>query len=116
MGSFDFSQNFEIPAVDFDQGGDFGSGSRLEDQGLSVAGEIKGVEAEIKEEDEVLQKLSEELSAFESYMKFYQIPYLDGEVELQTESNPVQENEIGQLWSFDDVPPPDMADWPIAIY
>lgn len=49
-----------------------------------------------------VEKLSEELLAYESYMKFYQIPYLDGQSASQTG----QETAIGgsiELWSFDDV-------------
>ncbi|KAF4364515.1 ethylene-responsive transcription factor ERF073-like [Cannabis sativa] len=52
-----------------------------------------------EEEDNEVQKLSEELMAFENYMKFYQIPYLDGQ---SVASNSVQESDVGQLWSFDD--------------
>ncbi|XP_062083142.1 ethylene-responsive transcription factor ERF071 [Humulus lupulus] len=51
------------------------------------------------EEDNEVQKLSEELMAFENYMKFYQIPYLDGQ---SAASSNVQESDVGQLWSFDD--------------
>ncbi|RWR94626.1 ethylene-responsive transcription factor ERF071 [Cinnamomum micranthum f. kanehirae] len=113
MGSFDFSQIADFPAVDFDQDrGNAVSGglhSRSECRETTLADETKGVVGEIKEENE-LQKLSEDLLAFESCMKFYQIPYLDGDVELQMASNPVQESDIGELWSFDDVLPPDMVD------
>ncbi|KAF8394602.1 hypothetical protein HHK36_020816 [Tetracentron sinense] len=56
-----------------------------------------------EEEDNEVQKLSEELMAYESYMKFYQIPYLDGQ---SAASNPVQEGVVGgasmELWTFDD--------------
>ncbi|OVA13419.1 AP2/ERF domain [Macleaya cordata] len=60
--------------------------------------------------DEV-QKLSQELMAFENYMKFYQIPYLDGGGEQPMAPNPVQESLVDvtsnlQLWSFDDDLPP----------
>eukprot|EP00268_Persea_americana_P001753 TRINITY_DN1052_c0_g1_i3.p1 TRINITY_DN1052_c0_g1~~TRINITY_DN1052_c0_g1_i3.p1 ORF type:complete len:275 (-),score=56.09 TRINITY_DN1052_c0_g1_i3:315-1139(-) len=115
MGSFDFSHITDFPAVDFDQdrgnavSGGLDSGSRSECRETKLADETKGVVGEIKEENE-LQKLSEDLSAFESCMNFYQIPYLDGNVELQMASNPVQESDIGELWSFDDVLPPDMVD------
>lgn len=51
------------------------------------------------EEDEV-QKLSEELMAYENYMKFYQIPYLDGE-SASAPTNPPPETV--ELWSFDEV-------------
>ncbi|KAL5701072.1 hypothetical protein ACHQM5_026450 [Ranunculus cassubicifolius] len=62
---------------------------------------------ETKQGNEV-EKLSEELMAFESYMKFYQIPYLDGveQNEQSMAANPVQESVVGvpsmDLWSFDD--------------
>ncbi|KAJ8619487.1 hypothetical protein MRB53_028016 [Persea americana] len=89
--------------------GGLDSGSRSECRETTLTDETKGVAGEIKEENE-LQKLSEDLSAFESCMNFYQIPYLVGNVELQMASNPVQESDIGELWSFDDVLPPDMVD------
>ncbi|PIN24153.1 hypothetical protein CDL12_03103 [Handroanthus impetiginosus] len=50
-------------------------------------------------ENEV-QKLSEELMAYENYMKFYQIPYLDGE-SAAAPANPPPETV--DLWSFDEV-------------
>lgn len=52
------------------------------------------------EENEV-QKLSEELMAYENMMKFYQIPYLDGQ-STATQHPPAQEGMVGDLWSFDD--------------
>ncbi|KAL0896247.1 hypothetical protein Bca101_080208 [Brassica carinata] len=52
-----------------------------------------------KENQEVKQ-LSEELMAYEDYMRFYQIPYLDGQ--SATEDVPQQINLIGNLWSFQD--------------
>lgn len=68
--------------------------------------------SEEEEEENEVQKLSEELMAYESFMKFYQIPYLDG----QSTEPP---NNVGgleaavngggatlELWSFDDFPPP----------
>ncbi|KAI8574783.1 hypothetical protein RHMOL_Rhmol01G0380800 [Rhododendron molle] len=61
---------------------------------------------EREEEENEVQKLSEELMAYESFMKFYQIPYLDGE-SAAAPSNPAQENLVGsgpvELWSFDEV-------------
>ncbi|XP_038903554.1 ethylene-responsive transcription factor ERF071 [Benincasa hispida] len=51
------------------------------------------------EEDNEVQKLSEELMAYENFMKFYQIPYLDGQ---STVTNPAEEQVVGDLWSFDD--------------
>lgn len=73
-----------------------------------VKASVKTNEVVTVDENEV-QKLSDELMAFESYMKFYQIPYLDGGVEQSVAVNPVQENTMGcaplELWSFDDAPP-----------
>ncbi|KAF5199037.1 hypothetical protein FRX31_011376, partial [Thalictrum thalictroides] len=69
------------------------------------------VVVEENEQETEVDRLSEELLAFESYMKFYQIPYLDGSDEVEQQcmvaSNyPVQENAIDvssmNLWSFDD--------------
>lgn len=54
---------------------------------------------EDKENQEVKQ-LSEELMAYEDYMSFYQIPYLDGQ--SATEDVPQQISLIGNLWSFQD--------------
>ena len=51
------------------------------------------------EEENEVQKLSEELMAYENFMKFYQIPYLDGQ---STVTNPAEEQVVGDLWSFDD--------------
>lgn len=52
-----------------------------------------------------VEKLSEELLAYESYMKFYQIPYVDGQSPAAS-ANPAQEVATSiQLWSFDDVSP-----------
>lgn len=56
---------------------------------------------EEEEEENEIQKLSEELMAYENYMKFYQIPYYDGQSTAPTN---VQESVVGDLWSFDDVP------------
>ncbi|KAI4301447.1 hypothetical protein L6164_034725 [Bauhinia variegata] len=53
---------------------------------------------EAREEDQV-QKLSEEFMAYENYMKFYQIPYYDGQ---STAPNDIQESVVDGLWSFDD--------------
>lgn len=60
--------------------------------------------AETERENQV-QKLSEELMAYESYMKFYQIPYVDGQ-SVGASTNPAQEVATSvELWSFDDVSP-----------
>ncbi|MBA0554134.1 hypothetical protein Golob_013259 [Gossypium lobatum] len=55
----------------------------------------------VQEENNEVQKLSEELMAYENYMKFYQIPYLDGESPTQNGVAP-QDSVVGELWSFDD--------------
>ncbi|XVF72672.1 hypothetical protein PTKIN_Ptkin12aG0138800 [Pterospermum kingtungense] len=56
---------------------------------------------DVEEEKNEVQKLSEELMAYENYMKFYQIPYLDGQSPTQNGVAP-QESVVGDLWSFDD--------------
>ncbi|MCQ8005416.1 AP2/ERF family transcription factor [Salmonella enterica] len=54
-----------------------------------------------EEEDKEVEKLSEELKAYENFMKFYQLPYLDGQSPVP---NNVQESVVAaDLWSFDDV-------------
>ncbi|XP_031287992.1 ethylene-responsive transcription factor ERF071-like isoform X2 [Pistacia vera] len=53
-----------------------------------------------QEEENEVQKLSEELVAYENFMKFYQIPYLDGQSPMPNST--VQESVVGDLWSFDD--------------
>ncbi|KAK1280281.1 Ethylene-responsive transcription factor ERF071 [Acorus gramineus] len=69
------------------------------------------------DEEEEIRKLSEELSAFESFMKLYDVPYLDGGysgVPAAQEQNAAaatnaaaQESFVDgsclELWSFDDV-------------
>ncbi|KAG5402614.1 hypothetical protein IGI04_017221 [Brassica rapa subsp. trilocularis] len=50
-------------------------------------------------ENQQVKQLSEELMAYEDYMGFYQIPYLDGQ--SSTEDVP-QLSLIGNLWSFQD--------------
>ncbi|OMO63890.1 hypothetical protein CCACVL1_22196 [Corchorus capsularis] len=56
---------------------------------------------EVREEANEVQKLSEELMAYENFMKFYQLPYLDGQSPTQNAVAP-QESVVGELWSFDD--------------
>ncbi|XP_020239902.1 ethylene-responsive transcription factor ERF073 [Cajanus cajan] len=51
-----------------------------------------------EEEKNKVLELSEELMAYENYMKFYQIPYYDGQ---STPPSHVQESLVGDLWSFD---------------
>ncbi|KDP28199.1 hypothetical protein JCGZ_13970 [Jatropha curcas] len=62
--------------------------------------EVVIVDLESEQQESELQKLSEELMAYENYMKFYQIPYLDGQ---STAPNTApQESVVGNLWNFDD--------------
>ncbi|KAL0389665.1 UNVERIFIED_CONTAM: Ethylene-responsive transcription factor [Sesamum calycinum] len=64
---------------------------------------INSTEAVIEFEataDNEVQKLSEELMAYENYMKFYQIPYLDGQSPAAPTNPPP---ETVDLWSFDEV-------------
>ncbi|XP_021775223.1 ethylene-responsive transcription factor ERF071-like [Chenopodium quinoa] len=57
-----------------------------------------------EEEENEVQKLSEELMAYENYMKFYEIPYLDGQsATVQPSLGGCQEgNATLELWNFDD--------------
>ncbi|XP_077218505.1 ethylene-responsive transcription factor ERF071-like [Tasmannia lanceolata] len=108
-GTVDLCQTEEIPAVDWvDVPAELnpisGSSSDCLDSSMAM-NKMVGNE----EENKVVRQLSEELSAFETYMKFYQIPYMDGGVEQSTVSNPVQESLVGDLWSFDDVPADETA-------
>ncbi|KAL9256269.1 Ethylene-responsive transcription factor 1-like protein [Drosera capensis] len=92
-----------------------------------VGAEVKGFVAEaakvvdmikLKEEENEVEKLSEELLAYENYMKLYDIPYLEGTV-MAAVSRPENEEEEGvaaaaggaalEQWSFDDLPPPGEA-------
>ncbi|VFQ59607.1 unnamed protein product [Cuscuta campestris] len=56
-------------------------------------------------EESQVQKLSEELMAYESFMKFFEIPYLDGHMPA-VPVIPASETAVGggslELWSFDD--------------
>lgn len=64
-----------------------------------------------EEEESEVQKLSEELMAYENYMKFYEIPYMDGQSStLATPMNYCQDgNATLELWSFDDDDVPSAA-------
>lgn len=68
------------------------------------AQEVKAKDADkaVEEEENEVQKLSEELMAYENYMKFYQIPYYDGQSPPPAAPNPAQENVVADLWGFDD--------------
>ncbi|OIT08118.1 PREDICTED: ethylene-responsive transcription factor ERF071-like [Nicotiana attenuata] len=69
------------------------------------SGSVYNGSEEQKAENEV-EKLTEELMAYESLMKFYEIPYVDGQSMAAT-VNPAAEAAVGggsmDLWSFDDV-------------
>ncbi|XP_059295491.1 ethylene-responsive transcription factor RAP2-3-like [Lycium ferocissimum] len=69
-----------------------------------IANKSTSCEEQKAENNEVL-KLSEELMPYESLMKFYEIPYVDGQSVAAT-VNPVVEGVVGggpmDLWSFDD--------------
>ncbi|KAJ9171779.1 hypothetical protein P3X46_015096 [Hevea brasiliensis] len=62
-------------------------------------GKVVIVDEKSQQQESELQKLSEELMAYENYMKFYQIPYLDGQ---SAAPNTSQESVVGNLWNFDD--------------
>ncbi|KAK4282528.1 hypothetical protein QN277_013892 [Acacia crassicarpa] len=79
--------------------GQKGNGYSSQSSNVDVEGKANEVVMEAEEEKDEIQKLSEELMAYENYMKFYQIPYYDGQ---SAASNNVQENVVGDLWSFDD--------------
>nr|GME14216.1 ethylene-responsive transcription factor ERF071-like [Ipomoea batatas] len=91
------------------------SGSENGNEGLLKEKRAGGEEmkmsagAEIKEAENQVRKLSEELMVYESYMKFYEIPYLDGQSTAAAQVNPVPDTVVGggsiDLWSFDDVSP-----------
>jgi EREBP-like factor len=62
--------------------------------------EVVVVDLETGEEESEVQKLTEELMAYENFMKFYQIPYLDGQ--STAPNGTTQESLVGNLWSFFD--------------
>jgi EREBP-like factor len=62
--------------------------------------EVMVVDLETGEEESEVQKLTEELMAYENFMKFYQIPYLDGQ--STAPNGTTQESLVGNLWSFFD--------------
>jgi len=70
---------------------------------------LKNNSGEVVAAKNSVAKLSEELSAFESYMKFLQVPYLeggsDGSIESLLVSDVPQDVSEVDLWSFDDLPP-----------
>ncbi|GMY16974.1 ethylene-responsive transcription factor ERF071 [Fagus crenata] len=65
--------------------------------------EVTMVEGGHQEEENEVQKLSEELMAYENYMKFYQIPYYDGQSVAQPPvPTAALESMVADLWGFDD--------------
>lgn len=88
------------------------SASNCHNTARLVAAPLANSSSVKEEEESEVQRMSEELSAFEEYMKFFQIPYLDGGSEQEMGSNTsttalAQEiNVVGDLWSFDDFLPP----------
>nr|WAK86023.1 transcription factor ERF62 [Nothapodytes nimmoniana] len=80
----------------------------LEIEEIRNKGSLIDLEEELHKEENDVQTLSEELMAYESFMKFYQIPYLDGQSPA-VPPVPAQEIVTGgaslDLWSFDDVTP-----------
>uniref|UniRef100_A0A803M9E9 AP2/ERF domain-containing protein n=1 Tax=Chenopodium quinoa TaxID=63459 RepID=A0A803M9E9_CHEQI len=64
----------------------------------------KAETAVVEEEENEVQKLSEELMAYENYMKFYEIPYLDGQSATVQPSlgGCLEGNATLELWNFDD--------------
>ncbi|GAB4851330.1 hypothetical protein Ancab_030723 [Ancistrocladus abbreviatus] len=64
----------------------------------------KGMITVSEEEESEVEKLSEELMAYENYMKFYHLPYLDGQSATAPPPPACQECATLELWSFDDVP------------
>ncbi|MFS7942309.1 putative transcription factor AP2-EREBP family [Helianthus anomalus] len=75
----------------------------LSDEQVMGSGLVKENEMKKKvEEENEVQKLSEELMAYESYMKFYDIPYLEGQPPAVALANADGGGSI-ELWSFDDV-------------
>lgn len=61
------------------------------------------------EEENEVQKLSKELMAYENFMNFFGIPYVDGQSPPAPPQNPLQDGATIDLWDFDngdDVSPP----------
>lgn len=85
----------------------FAEAEAVEDAGNSQG---KQQESDAGEEENTAAKLSEELSVFETYMKFLQIPYMEGTPAEAAESlfasDATQDGEsaVDELWSFDDMP------------
>ncbi|KAH9605936.1 hypothetical protein KSS87_003611 [Heliosperma pusillum] len=90
----------EIPNVSTNLMGNLKEEEKMQQSGIMK----EEVEKEEEKEESQVQKLSEELMAYENYMKFYQIPYLDGQ---STTAPPCHDGgaiTTLELWSFDDFP------------
>lgn len=84
--------------------------------GISITQQIKGENCEEEEEKKRIvveeeegnevQKLSEELMAYENYMKFYEIPYMEGQscIIAPPMASSQEGNATLELWNFDDLP------------
>uniref|UniRef100_D6MKM9 Transcription factor n=1 Tax=Lycoris longituba TaxID=272140 RepID=D6MKM9_9ASPA len=98
-------------SFDCDQGSN--SFEANESEFLEVGGPAKKLKGNYEEEvgtenNNTAIELSEELSAFESYMKFFEIPYFEGSTSSSDESiESLLNNEVSQpqmgLWCFDDL-------------
>jgi EREBP-like factor len=73
---------------------------KLEEKKVMNKEVVVVVDLETGEEESEVQKLTEELMAYENFMKFYQIPYLDGQ--STAPNGTTQESLVGNLWSFFD--------------
>lgn len=101
------SLNLEF-GYDLNQEGDAGAiGSVEENSGYGAASGSEGaysttVGNNSEERENQVEKLSEELMAYENYMGFYQIPYYDAQsASAAPNGNNVQESVVGDLWTFD---------------
>ncbi|KAL5996221.1 hypothetical protein ACLOJK_026295 [Asimina triloba] len=107
-GAVDFAQNPVFPNVDLNASACSNSGASgsVSNSGDTCSGMVGEVKKELRggEEESAPRKLSEELWAFESFMKFYQIPYMEGADQQANAAaqSQTQENVVGELWSFED--------------
>ncbi|KAG5231716.1 ethylene-responsive transcription factor [Salix suchowensis] len=81
---------------------------KLEEEKKGMNKEVVVVDLETREEESEVQKLTEELMAYENFMKFYQIPYLDGQ--STAPNGTTQESLVDSLWNFFD----DCGDAPVT--
>ncbi|KAK4355649.1 hypothetical protein RND71_024620 [Anisodus tanguticus] len=92
----------EYPIVNKSSCGSVYNGNEKQNGQMKEEESNNSVLEEQKAENEVL-KLSEELMAYESLMKFYEIPYVDGQ---SMAAEAVVGGGSMELWSFDDVSRP----------